>query len=141
MSRIQYWFRVALVLLAGVSWVALIVMMWQEYHTLPTAAELADERHVRPPLPFDLYKNIGTSVVEVLFITILLWPGWTRRFILRAIAAVAVLVVWFFATVPMDLNQMEWLHRRWLALMVVAILATCVIYPFLPRGHRIEAES
>ena len=41
-------------------------------------------------------------------------------------------------TVPLDLNTMEWLHRRWLALMTVMLLLTLFAYPLLNRIARNE---
>ena len=134
-------FRTAVAVLIAISWVVLLILMWRAYRTVPSAEQLADARHIRPPLPTDFYFNLLSSTVEAVVLIILLWPGWVRRYVLRAVAALLGLVVWFFMTVPLDLNTMEWLHRRWLAAMVLLMLLIPFVYPFLGRRPNIETES
>ncbi|HEY0671894.1 MAG TPA: hypothetical protein VGD27_06495 [Longimicrobiales bacterium] len=124
-----------------VSWAVLLVLMWRAYHTLPTPEQLADERHVRPPLPIDFYRNVATSTAELVFLALLLWPWRARHYIVRLLIAALVLIVWFFLSVPMDLNTMEWLHRRWQALMVLLLIICAAIYPLLTRIRHGHAES
>jgi hypothetical protein len=134
-------FRTIVALLVGISWLVLLVLMWRAYRTVPTAEQLADARHVRPPLPADLLVNFLSSTVEAAVLLILLWPQWARRYILRVTAGLIGLVVWFFVTVPLDLNTMEWLHRRWLALMILVLLLIPFIYPFLDRRSGVRTET
>ena len=114
--------RVIIAAAIGVSWVVLLVLMIREFGTLPTAAELADDRPVRPPLPGDLVVHSVLSLAEALFAIGALWPWWRRRYALRALLASLVLAVWFVFSATMDINRMELLHRRWLALLVVVCL-------------------
>lgn len=132
MSRAAGFIRRGLPLIIAASWIVLVILMWRAYHTLPTAEELADARRVRPPLPMDLYTHIGMSFGEMLVMVLLAWPR-ERYFLLRVILAAIALIIWFFATVTMDLNTMEWLHRRWIAFVVLLLLLTAVIYPFVFR--------
>ena len=117
-----------------------MIWMWREFHTLPSAEALADDRKVRPPLPIDLYRNLATSFGELIFMIVMLWPGSAQRYVGRAAIALLAMIAWFIATVPLDLNQMEWLHRRWLALMVVLLLVVLIVYPIATRGRRVEAQ-
>lgn len=105
------------------SWLAMIGLMVKEYGTVPSAEQLADDRHVRPPLPADLTRNILTSALELAAIAALLWPWWRRFYTRRALAAFVVLCIWFVYSAPMSLNRMELQHRRWLALAVLLALA------------------
>jgi hypothetical protein len=134
-------YRTAVVTLIGVSWVVLVVMMWRAYHTLPSAEQLADARHVRPPLPADLLLNLTKSLMVAVLLTAGLWPRATRRYILRVTIALMALIVWFVTTVPLDLNTMEWLHRRWLALLILLLLLTLIVYPVLAWRARRETQG
>ena len=131
MNRITVWYRWALAGIVAGSWVVLAVMMWRAFHTLPSAEQLADAREVRPPLPADLLLNMGKSLVVAVLLIGVLWPGRGRYYLLRAGIAFLALVAWFLMTVPLSLNNMEWLHRRWLAFMVVLQLFTLLTYPVL----------
>jgi hypothetical protein len=137
----QHRYRVAVSLVIFISWLTLVVLMWRAFRTLPTAAELADARHIRPPLPADFIRNLLTSTAEMVVLVVILWPRWVRQYILRVALALAMLVAWFFATVPLDLNTMEWLHRRWLALLVVLLLVILLSYPILQRRNAVETQS
>ena len=129
----QRHFRAAVSLVVALSWVALTIMMGRAFRRVPSADQLADARHVRPPLPMDFYVNVAMSAGETLVLSLVLWFGWSRRYTLRAVVALVALVIWFFATVPLDLNTMEWLHRRWLAIMAFMLLLIPFTYPFLRR--------
>lgn len=141
MRKTTFVYRTAVVTLIGVSWVVLVVMMWRAYHTLPSAEQLADVRHVRPPLPADFLLNLTKSLVVAVLLTVALWPRATRRYILRVAIALLALIVWFVMTVPLDLNTMEWLHRRWLALMILLLLLTLIAYPVLAWRARRETQG
>ena len=129
-----------MVTVTAATWIVLVIWMWREFHTLPSAEALADDRKVRPPLPIDLYRNLATSFGELIFMIVILWPGSAKRYVGRAAIALLAMIAWFIATVPLDLNQMEWLHRRWLALMVVLLLVVLIVYPIATRGRRVEAQ-
>lgn len=130
-----------MVTVVALSWLVVVYLMWRAFRTLPTPEELADARAVRPPLPVDFYVNLLTSAGEALFLIVVLWPTWARHYILRAIGALLALIVWFFATVPLDLNTMEWVHRRWLAFLVLLLLLVPFIHPFLRRRTDGATES
>ena len=133
--------RAFVVVAVLLSWLVLVVMMWQAYHRVPTPEALGDARHVRPPLPVDLYLNMATSLGESLFLTALLWPWWGKRYLGRLVLGTVALVLWFFLSVPMDLNTMEWLHRRWLALMVLFLIVCALVYPLITRHARHAPQS
>ena len=134
-------YRATVVVVIGSSWLLLIVLMWRAYHTLPSAEQLADDRHVRPPLPADFLMNVMQSLAVTLLLIAALWPGSTWRYLLRVAVALIALVAWFLMTVPLDLNTMDWLHRRWLALMIVLLLLTLIVYPLLNLGKRRETQG
>jgi hypothetical protein len=125
----------------ALSWLVLLVLMWRAYHTLPSAEQLADDRHVRPPLPADLALNVAQSLGVSVLLVSALWPRSARLYILRVAVALIALVAWFLMTVPLDLNTMDWLHRRWLALMILLLLLTLIVYPLLKLGRRRAAQS
>lgn len=131
----------AVSVLVALSWVLLALMMWRAFRSVPSAADLADARHVRPPLPVDFYANLAISAGEAVFLSLMLWAGRSRRYTMRAVLALLALVVWFFATVPLDLNTMEWLHRRWLASMAFLLLLIPFIHPFLQRRRGRETQG
>jgi hypothetical protein len=134
-------FRMALAGAIALSWLVLVVMMWRAYHTLPSAEALADARAVRPPLPADfLFHGAQSFAVAVLLIAGL-WPRAARRYILRVTTGLCALVAWFLITVPLDLNTMEWLHRRWLALIILLLLLTLMVYPLLTRRPTRETQG
>lgn len=138
MSRIATIYRWAALGFVAASWAILAVLMWRAFHTLPSAEALADARQVRPPLPADLLLNLGESLAVAILLAGVLWPSRARRYILRVGIALIALVAWFIMSVPLDLNTMEWLHRRWLALMTVMLLLTLLTYPLLNRIARHE---
>lgn len=141
MNRAATIYRHALVIGIAASWVVLVVLMWAAFRRLPSAEELADARHVRPPLPADFIINVAESGGVTALLIAILWPRTAWRYILRTCIALVVLATWFLMSVPLDLNNMEWLHRRWLALMIVLLLFTLLTYPLLARRRRIEPES
>lgn len=70
----------------------------------------------------------------------LAWPA-TRRYATRLFVALIALAGWFFATAPLTLTGVEWVHRRWLAAVwlgfLLALLVTVAVRTFAtvaPRG-------
>lgn len=119
--------RLAFFVMIAASWIAIVAIMLKEYRTVPSAAQMADVRPVRPPLPADLVKHIAMSSAEFLAAAFFLWPWWRRAYAARALLASLALSVWFIYSAPlMSLNRMELQHRRWLALLVVATFAAAI---------------
>jgi hypothetical protein len=113
-ARISFW------ALLAVSWMVMVAHMWDALTALPTAERLEETRLTAIPTPRLFFFAVGRSAVEILVTLGVLWP-WRPRYYLGRLAGVMVaLGIWFFATIPMGLSQMAWVHRRWLFFLVLA---------------------
>lgn len=119
--------RAAFVGAIGVSWIVLVALMWHAFRTVPSAAALSDARHVPPPLPRDFVRHTIESFLQFLLVTVFLWPWWRRFYIWRGLLATFVMMAWFLFTVPLDINNMIWLHRRWEALVILALIVAVMV--------------
>ena len=119
------------------SWIVLLALMWKAFTTMPSAQELADAKHVPPPLPRDAIRLAVTSLVELLVVIAMLWPRRTL-YATRALTAAVLIAMWFFATTPLSLNRMQLVHRQWLVLIVLGSIAAAIAQggPYLLQRAR-----
>ena len=66
------------------------------------------------------------SVLELAAMVGLAWPA-ARRYATRLFVALIALAGWFFATAPLTLTGVEWVHRRWLAAAWVAFVLALLV--------------
>jgi hypothetical protein len=101
--------------------------MWDALTTMPSAERLGQTRMAAIPTPRTFITAATFSAMELMVVLVALWPGWTPLYATRMAVVVLGLVTWFVMTTPMDLNRMDWVHRRWLAFTILLILGTLVI--------------
>lgn len=127
LQRRVEWLRRGFWLLLLVSWVVAVVYMWEAMSTVPSAERLQQTRLVEIPGPRRFFSAATFSLMELGVVLAALWPWRTAYYATRlAITALGV-VTWFIITTPMDLSRMDWIHRRWLAWLVLAQLAALVV--------------
>lgn len=115
--------RIALWLGLLVSWVVLLPALWTAFSTVPSAERLAQSRMVEIPTLRTVGLLVGRATLEIGVLLALLFP-WRRRLYLTRLWLGAIAVgVWFIATTPLGITRMSWIHRRWLALVGVGLLA------------------
>lgn len=115
--------RVVLWAILAVSWVVAVAFMWEAVTTVPSAERLEESKLVVIPTPQMFLTAAVFSGMELAVVLAALWP-WRPGFYATRLAVTALaLVTWFIMTTPMDLSRMDWVHRRWLAFQVVAVMA------------------
>ena len=121
------WVRRAFWLLLVVSWAVAVWYMWDAMTTMPSAERLQETRMAEIPGPRRFFTAAAFSAMELGVLLVALWPGWAAYYASRlAITALGTLT-WFVTTIPMDLSRMDWVHRRWLAFLVVAQVVALVV--------------
>jgi hypothetical protein len=125
--RTVFWF-----LLLG-SWVLAVVYMWEAMSTIPSAERLEQTRLVEIPGPRRFFSAATFSLMELTVVLAALWP-WRPAYYGTRLAV----LTWFIMTTPMDLSRMDWVHRRWLAWLVLAQVVALVVLLIhrLVRGVR-----
>ena len=108
------------------SWLVLLPLLWNAFSTLPTAERLEQSHMARIPTLQALGLIVARSAAELAAVLALTWPA-ARLFASRLALAALGLAVWFLYSMPLGLSRMEWLHRRWLALLVVLLLAGALV--------------
>lgn len=117
-SRMRLAFWLALV----VSWAIMLPLLWSAVSTLPSPERLEQTRTVPIPTLGSFLRVMAVSAVELAVTLVLIWPGWRRAYTLRLFGAAVLLGTWFVFTTPMALTRLEWVHRRWLALVAFVLL-------------------
>jgi hypothetical protein len=108
-------------------WLVMLLFMWSAFSALPSAERLEQTRMMQIPTLQTLGMLVLRSAVELAFVLLLLLPWWRRFYTTRLVAAALLLAGWFLATTPLTISAMHWVHRRWLAAMIAALLACAVI--------------
>jgi hypothetical protein len=137
LRRVERFRTVFWLLLLG-SWVLAVVYMWEAMSTIPSAERLEQTRLVEIPGPRRFFSAATFSLMELTVVLAALWPWRPAYYGTRlAITSLAVLT-WFIMTTPMDLSRMDWVHRRWLAWLVLAQVVALVVLLIhrLVRGVR-----
>ena len=117
------WVRRGFWLLLALSWAVAVWYMWDAMTTVPTPERLEDTRMTEIPGPRRFFTAAIFSAMELAVVLAALWP-WRSGFWASRLAVTALgVLTWFVMTTPMDLSRMDWVHRRWLAFLVVAQLA------------------
>lgn len=118
--------RLALTLLLAVSWLILVPLLWRAFSTLPTPERLEQSRMAPIPTLQSFLFVTGKSALELGVVLVLTWPR-AQLYASRLVVALLGLLGWFLFSTPLSVSRMEWLHRRWLALAVLALLVALVI--------------
>jgi hypothetical protein len=108
-------------------WLIMLIYMWAGFSTLPSAERLEHSRMMAIPTLRTFALLAVRSAAELGVVMALLLPWWRRFFTLRLLAAALLLALWFFATTPLTLSTMHWVHRRWLAAMVAGLLGCTLV--------------
>jgi hypothetical protein len=118
--------RLALWAALVLGWLIMLLYMWSAFSTFPTAERLEHSRMMPIPSLRTLGLFMIRSGLELGAVLALLWPWQARAFLVRMVTAALLLATWFFVTTPLTLSMMHWVHRRWLAAMVVGLLLCAV---------------
>jgi hypothetical protein len=118
--------RIALSAVLVLGWLVMLSYLWSAFATLPSAERLEQTRLMPIPTLQGLALLAARSAAELGGVLLLTAPWW-RLYALRLLAAAVLLAAWFFATTPLSLSAMHWVHRRWLAAMIVGLLGCAMI--------------
>ncbi|HEU5208446.1 MAG TPA: hypothetical protein VFU06_03460 [Longimicrobiales bacterium] len=110
-ARFLFWLCLA------VSWVILLPFLWSAVTTLPSPERLDQSRTVAIPTLGSFLRVMAVSAAELVAALLIIWPAWRSAYTLRLFGAAALLGMWFVFSAPMSLTRLEWVHRRWLALL------------------------
>jgi hypothetical protein len=119
--------RIALSAVLVLGWLVMLLYLWSAFVTLPSAERLEQTRLMPIPTLQGLALLAARSAAELGGVLVLTAPWWRRLYALRLLAAAVLLAAWFFATTPLSLSAMHWVHRRWLAAMIVGLLGCAII--------------
>ena len=78
---------------------------------------------------------VARSAIELLGVIVLTWPR-VRLYGRRLAVATAGLLLYFLFSAPLSLTRMEWLHRRWLATVILLLLLALMLELALRARHR-----
>ena len=118
--RFLFW----LALIAG--WLVLLPFLWQGFAEVPSAERLEQRHTVGIPTLATLGWTIAKSALELTAVLALAWPA-ARLYATRLWLAALGLAVWFVWSTPLGITTLEWMHRRWLAGMVVVLVGAAVV--------------
>ena len=113
-------------LLLIASWIALLPFLWGAFSTVPSAERLAQSHTVEIPTLGTLARVVLVSALELGVALAAAWPR-GRLYGARLGAGAAGLAAWFIASAPLGITRLEWMHRRWLALVVVGLAGAAVV--------------
>ena len=117
------WVRRGFWVLLALSWVVVVWYMWDAMTTIPSAERLQDTRMAEIPGPRRFFTAAAFSGMEAAVILAALWPWRPAYYATRLAVTTLGVITWFVITTPLDLSRMDWVHRRWLAFLVVAQVA------------------
>lgn len=120
---VERWGRLGLCGLIVALWAVAVFFMWDALTTIPSAERLEDSRLVAIPTPRTFFAAAAFSAMELAVILVALWPGRPEYYASRLGVTTLVMITWFVTTTPMELSRMDWVHRRWLAVTIVVMLA------------------
>lgn len=127
MTRVERWARGGFWGLLVVLWLVAVFYMWDALITVPSAERLEETRLVGIPTPRTFFAAVAFSAMELAVVLALLWPWRPEYYATRMAFTALALITWFVTTTPMELSRMDWVHRVWLAVTIVALLAGLVI--------------
>jgi hypothetical protein len=116
--RLAAWLGVAL------SWLVMLLFAWSAFATLPSPERLGQTRMVPIPTLRSVLLLLLRSGAEALVLLGLLWPWSSQAWTRRCAAAAVLFTTWFITTTPLSLSALDWVHRRWLALVTAAAIVT-----------------
>jgi hypothetical protein len=132
--------RITLWLALVVAWMVMVAYMWDAVTTIPSADRLAESHLIVIPGARSLVTAVTVSAIELVVVLAVLWPGRGAFWATRLAATAVGLVTWFIATTPLrDLSRMDWVHRRWLAFMVLAMAVSLVVTLMFRLALRVVA--
>jgi hypothetical protein len=120
-------FRVAVAGVLVVAWAVSVYYMWDALTTVPSAERLQQTRMVAIPTPRSFFMVTAFSAMELAVVLAVVWPWLPSFYASRLAAGVLGLVTWFITTIPMEVSDMDRVHRRWLVFTALALLAALVL--------------
>jgi hypothetical protein len=140
-ARRERWVRLGFWVALIVSWLVMVAHLWDALTTLPSAERLEQTRMAVIPTPRTFAAAVIFSALELGVALALLWPwrpaGYGARLAMTALG----LVTWFIITTPMGLSQMDWVHRRWLAFMILATAVALFVQLAYDIVRRLTGKS
>lgn len=133
--------RVAFWALLVLSWVVAVSYMWDALTTVPDADRLGESKLVGIPTPQTFFTAAIFSAMELGVVLAVLWPWRPEYYASRLAVTALALVTWLITTTPIALSRMDWVHRRWLAgmiLLTLVALGTVLAYRLM---HRVATAS
>lgn len=126
------------IVLAGLvlSWVVMVTVMAAEFRAVPAADVLQRHRMVQPPTAATFGVEVAASALALVFACLVLWPGWARLYRTRLLTTGAALALWFLLTPPLAITSVQRVHRSWLALTglsLVALAGLSLLYAAITR--------
>jgi hypothetical protein len=121
------------------SWIAMLALMRIEFWTVPPPEALARERMVRLPTPETLRGTALRSTAEVALLLLATIPG--RAWVSRVALAGGMLALYFVLGAPLSVTSVEQVHRRWLALVALALLATAAGAALVRLARRLRRRG
>lgn len=108
------------------SWLVMLLYAWSAFATFPSTERLERSHMAAIPTLATVAWLVVRSALELTVLLALLWP-WSRRYYaLRTATAALLLPVYFLLTAPLTLTLVEWVHRRWLAAVELALIAVLI---------------
>ena len=126
-ARIEAFARIVFWAMLVVSYVVTVAYMWEALTTIPSAERLEESRLVGIPTPRTFFAAAVFSAMELGVVLAALWPWRPAYYGTRLGLTALALITWFLMTIPTGVNRMDWVHRRWLAFLAVAVLAAVVV--------------
>lgn len=115
------WARIGIWTLLMVSWAIQVAYMWDALTTVPSAERLEETRMAVIPTSRTFFAAMVFSALELSVVLVALWPWRAGYYTARLSGTTLALVTWFIMTTPMDLSRMDWVHRRWLFFLILAV--------------------
>lgn len=125
-SRLESAARLTFCALLALSWVVAVAYIWDALMTLPPAERVEESTVVGIPTPRMFLTAAIFSAMELALVLALLWPWRPEYYASRLAVTALALVTWFVTTTSTDLSRVDWVHRRWLAGMILLTLLALV---------------
>jgi hypothetical protein len=113
--------------------------MWDALTTFPSPERLEETRMAVIPTSRTFFAAMVFSALELAVVLAALWPWRPAYYTARLGAATLGLFTWFVMTIPMGLSTMDWVHRRWLFFMILAVGGAFLINLLYRLGARWRA--
>ncbi|HSJ10007.1 MAG TPA: hypothetical protein VK928_08835 [Longimicrobiales bacterium] len=119
-------FRVAAWSALLLTWPVMLWFAWDAFTTVPSAERLEQSRMAPIPSLRGVLLLLGRSALELCAVLALAVPR-ERAWVRRMLAAAAALLLYFILTTPLSVSTVSWVHRRWLAALIVMSLAAAAL--------------